>query len=55
MKRIAVSRLRLPNGEIRRNQVIELNEKNNQVEKYYPLTEELPNTEWHDITFHLSK
>ena len=44
MRRIAVSRLHLPNGTILHNQVIELCE--GQPRRYYPLVQELPATEW---------
>ena len=44
MRRIAVSRLHLPNGTILHNQVIELCD--GQPQRYYPLVQELPATEW---------
>lgn len=43
-RRIAVSRLHLPNGKILPNQVIELSDGHPQ--RYYSLTQELPATEW---------
>ena len=52
MKRIAVSKLKLPNGEILKNQIIEWTDDN--YVSYYPLTEELPFTEWKDIIYELS-
>lgn len=44
MKRIAVSRLHLPDGTVLLNQVIETSEEGEI--SYYPLTDELPFTEW---------
>ena len=44
MRRIAVRRLHLPDGQILTNQVIEFADDGSQ--RYFPLTEELPFTEW---------
>ena len=44
IRRIAVSRLHLPDGTILHNQVIELCD--GQPQRYYPLVQELPATEW---------
>ena len=43
-RRIAVSRLHLPDGTVLSNQVIELSDGNPQ--RHYPLNHELPATEW---------
>ena len=51
MRRIAVSRLQLSNGEILKNQIIEWDDNN--VPKFYPITEELAFTEWKDCTHKL--
>lgn len=52
-RRIAVSRLHLPDGTVRCNQVIEL--ENGKVVSFYALTEELPYTEWLGGDFVLSE
>lgn len=52
-RRIAVSRLHLPDGTVRCNQVIEL--ENGKVVSFYALTEELPYTEWLRGDFVLSE
>ena len=52
-RRIAVSRLYLPDGTVRYNQVIEL--ENGKVVSFYALTEELPYTEWLGGDFVLSE
>lgn len=52
-RRIAVSRLHLPDGTVRCNQVIEL--ENGKVTSFYALTEELPYTEWLGGDFILSE
>lgn len=52
-RRIAVSRLHLPDGTVRYNQVIEL--ENGKVVSFYALTEELPYTEWLGGDFVLSE
>ncbi len=46
VRRIAVSRLHLPEGTVLKNQVLEFAADGKTVSKYYPLTEELPFTEW---------
>lgn len=51
MKRIAISKLILRNGDVLKNQVVEIDETTNEVVNYYSLTEELPSTEWHDMTY----
>ncbi len=52
-RRFAVSRLHLPDGRVLSNQVIEtMDEK---VVRYYPLTEELPFTEWHPIDYYIKE
>ncbi len=43
MKRIAASTM-IINGEEYHNHVVEIN--NGHIARHYPLTEELPNTEW---------
>lgn len=50
-RRIAVSRLHLPDGRVLRNQVIEL--EGSVPVRHYPLLEELPATEWLGGDFHL--
>ncbi|MEG1580367.1 MAG: hypothetical protein RR386_03810 [Bacteroidaceae bacterium] len=44
MRRIAVNRLHLKNGQLLLNQVIELDK--NTLHSYFPLKQELPYTEW---------
>lgn len=44
MKKIAVSRLHLPDGTVKRNQVLIF--ENNRLVRYYPLTCEEPCTSW---------
>lgn len=44
MKRFAVSRLHLKEGQILKNQVVEVLDSG-QI-RFYPLQEELPHTEW---------
>lgn len=51
LRRIAVSRLHLPDGRVLRNQVIEL--EGGTPVRHYPLLEELPATEWLGGDFHL--
>lgn len=46
MRRIASPLLILPDGQVLRQQVVEILQ--GRVECYYPLTEELPFTEWFD-------
>ena len=46
-RRIAVSRLRLKSGDILKNQIIEI--ADGKAVSVNPLTEELPNVEWHDV------
>ena len=43
-RRFAVNRLHLPNGDVLFNQVLEV--QDGRILAFYPLTEELPNTEW---------
>ena len=52
--RFAVSRLRLPGGSVLKNQVIEYQQtsENKFSARYYPLTEEIPFTEWRGGDFH---
>lgn len=55
-QRIAVSRLHLPDGQVLKNQVVEtrLAEDGHTLRTiYYPLREELPFTEWHDMDYYL--
>lgn len=42
--RFAVNRLHLPNGDVLFNQVLEV--QDGRILAFYPLTEELPDTEW---------
>lgn len=51
--KFAVSRLHLPDGTLLFNQVIE--EVEGQVVAYFPLVEELAQTEWRGGDFYLSK
>ena len=51
MKRFAVSRLHLSNGVILTNQVVEIDDSGDI--RYYPLTDELPFTEWHGGDYYL--
>lgn len=51
MKRIAVSRLHLPDGKVLTNQVIDTTDSGEII--YYPLTDELPFTEWHGGDYYL--
>lgn len=44
LRRVAVSRLHLPDGRVLYNQVVELD--GDVFVRHYPLTEELPFTEW---------
>lgn len=44
LRRIAVSRLHMPDGRVLHNQVIEL--ENEILQSHFPLTEELASTEW---------
>lgn len=44
MKRIAYAQVKLPNGTLLKRQVVEF--QNNNYFRHYPLTEELPFTEW---------
>lgn len=47
VRRFAVSRLHLPDGQVLKNQVVETDTAAaNAVVRYYPLTAELPFTEW---------
>ncbi|GFI34603.1 hypothetical protein IMSAGC014_01098 [Bacteroidaceae bacterium] len=52
--RFAVSRLHLPDGSVLKNQVIEYQQtsENKFSARYYPLTEEIPFTEWRGGDFH---
>lgn len=52
VRRFAVSRLHLPDGSVRFNQVVE--EENGNSLRCYDLVEELPFTEWRDEDFYLS-
>lgn len=54
IKRIAYSRVILPNGDTLRNEVIEF-DANQNVINHFPLTEELPFVEWHNETFEIKK
>lgn len=51
LRRIAVSRLHMPGGRILYNQVVEL--ADSCPVRYYPLTDELPATEWLGGDYHL--
>lgn len=54
--RIAVSRLHLPDGQVLKNQVVEMLQADDGQAlqtTYYPLREELPFTEWHDMDYYL--
>lgn len=51
-RRFAVNRLHLPNGGVLFNQVLEVQDES--VLAFYPLTEELPNTEWLGGDYYLS-
>lgn len=46
VSRIAVSRLHLSNGEVRKNQVLEFDVKTKKVVRFYPLEQEIAFTEW---------
>jgi len=53
-RRFAVSRLHLPNGQVLKNQVVETcYEADRTSVRYYPLTEELPLTEWRGGDYYL--
>lgn len=52
MRRIAVARLRLPNGEEIKNQVVEWEDAKSPPH-HYPLTQELHSTPWYSCTFDL--
>lgn len=56
MKRVAVARLRLQDGRILKNQVVETAGSDDKtVTRFYPLGEELPFTEWHDADYRISE
>ncbi len=55
MRRIAVSRLHLPDGTVLKNQVLELSADEKSVLDYYPLVQELPFTEWKGGDYYLEK
>ncbi len=55
MRRIAVSRLHLPDGTVLKNQVLELSADEKSVTNYYPLTQELPFTEWRGGDYYLGE
>lgn len=44
--RIAVSRLHLQNGEVRKNHVLEIDAEKKKVIRFYPLEQEIAFTEW---------
>lgn len=46
VSRIAVSRLHLSNGEVRKNQVLEIDVETKKVVRLYPLEQEIAFTEW---------
>ena len=50
-RRFAVSRLHKVDGTVLTNQVIEINDSGEVI--YYPLTDELPFTEWHGGDYYL--
>lgn len=52
IRRIAVSRLHMPDGTVCSNQVLEI--LDGKVVRHYPLQEELPFTEWHPVDYFLS-
>lgn len=52
-RRLAVNRLHLPDGRVLPNHVIEL--RDGRVTAYYPLTEELPSTEWLGGDYYLTE
>lgn len=51
LRRIAVSRVHFPDGGLRRNWVLEL--EGDRLVRDYPLTEELPFTEWRNGDCHV--
>ena len=51
MKRFAVSRLHLLDESVLYNQVVEISDQGEI--SYYPLTDELPFTEWHGGDYYL--
>lgn len=46
VSRIAVSRLHLSNGEVRKNHVLEFDVETKKVVRFYPLEQEIAFTEW---------
>lgn len=53
-RRIAVSRLHTPEGDMLQNQVVEFDAEGYPI-CHYPLTEELHSTEWYPEDFYLEK
>ena len=53
MKKIAVSRLHLPDGRVLNNQIVIFSE--GKAVRFYPLTEEEPCTTWFGSDFFLQK
>ena len=46
VSRIAVSRLHLSNGEVKKNQVLEIDVETQKVVRFCPLEQEIAFTEW---------
>ena len=53
-RRIAVSRLHMPEGPVLSNQVVEFDAEGYPI-CHYPLTEEIHSTEWHPIDYYWDK
>lgn len=53
VSRIAVSRLHLSNGEVKKNQVLEIDVETQKVVRSYPLEQEIAFTEWRGGDFFL--
>lgn len=51
--RIAVSRLHMENGNVLKNQILEIDSETKKMVRYYPLSREIAFTEWRGGDYYL--